>query len=499
MTTPTKRLGASGLVLEEELIFEKSRPGRQGYLLPPLDVPTAEIQELLPAKYVRNEVENLPELSEVDVVRHFTRLSHLNYSVDFGFYPLGSCTMKYNPRVNEAVAGMNGFSMAHPLLPASAVQGNLTIMAELEQYLAEIGGFDAVSLQPAAGAHGELTGMLVIKAYHTHRKDYQRDTVLIPNSAHGTNPASSAICGYSVLELTTDERGNLDLECLKAKLSDRVAALMITNPSTLGLFDEHIIEVVKLVHAAGGQVYCDGANLNALMGRTRPGDWGVDVLHFNLHKTFSTPHGGGGPGSGPIGVKAHLEQFLPVPRIVKQAKGYALTFERPASIGKISSFYGNFGVMLKAYTYIRTMGPQGLKHASDMAVLNANYIKTKLTPYYNLPYDRICKHEVVLNDKCQNQCSVKTMDIAKRLMDYGFHPPTVYFPLIVHGALMIEPTETESLDELNTFIEAMIAIAKESEQQPELLHEAPHLTFRSRLDETLAARKPILRWQPEVK
>ncbi|MBN2055188.1 aminomethyl-transferring glycine dehydrogenase subunit GcvPB [bacterium] len=488
--------GAVTLAREEALLFETSVEDRIGFELPPLDVPDREVNDLIPAALTRPDIAGMPELSEVDVVRHYTRLSQWNYSIDTGMYPLGSCTMKYNPRINEVVAALPGFTCSHPLQPARQVQGNLRIMYELGRYLAAISGMDEISLQPAAGAQGELTGMMVIKAYHEHNGHHDRDLVLIPNTAHGTNPASSALCGYRTVELHTDARGNLDLESLKQHLSDKVAALMVTNPNTIGLFEEGISEAIRLVHSCGGMVYCDGANLNALMGKTRPGDWGADVLHFNLHKTFSTPHGGGGPGAGPIGVKSHLAPFLPVPQVVRTDAGYDLAFDRPHSIGKVMGFFGNFGVMIKAFAYIRTMGPDGLRLASETAVLNANYVKESLRADFNLPYDRTCKHEVVFNDEKQSDCGAVTLDIAKRLMDYGFHPPTIYFPLIVHGALMIEPTETESLDTLDEFIAAMKAIAAEAKQNCALLHEAPVRTFRARLDETTAARKPILRWRP---
>ena len=482
-----KSLGTQGLVLNEKLLFEHSDPGRKGYSLPRLDVPEAS----LPPELVREEVPGFPELSEVDVVRHFTRLSTWNYGVDSGFYPLGSCTMKYNPKVNEVAARLSGFAAAHPYAPEHLCQGNLELIYRLQEALGEIAGFPAVTLQPAAGAHGELTGMLIIRAWH-EAQGSRRRKVLIPDTAHGTNPASAALCGYEVVPVTSD--GVLSAEAVAAAMNDEVAALMVTNPNTLGLFETQIREICNIVHEGGGLVYCDGANLNALLGIARPGDMGIDVMHFNLHKTFSTPHGGGGPGSGPVGVAEHLAPFLPVPVVVREAERYRLDAERPQSIGKVKAFFGNFGVMVRAWAYIRTLGAEGLRRASEMAVLNANYVRARLEGSYHLPYVQRSLHEVVFSDRdLPGDCH--TLDVAKRLIDYGYHPPTIYFPLVVKGAIMIEPTETESKEVLDEFCDAMQAIAREAAQQPELLHQAPQKTRVRRLDETAAARRPRLRWQ----
>jgi glycine dehydrogenase subunit 2 len=491
-----RTIGTTGLFLEEPLLFERSVPGRRGFELPPLDVPERPIEELLGPENLRADVPGFPELSEVDVVRHFTRLSQWNYSIDLGMYPLGSCTMKYNPKVSEQVAAALEHRNLHPFDPEEACQGALQIMYEMQCYLAEISGLPGVTLQPAAGAHGELTGILIARAYHLSRGEPERDVVLIPDSAHGTNPASSAIGGFRTVQIPSGKDGLLDLEALGEALSPRVAALMVTNPNTLGLFESRIAEAAALVHEAGGLVYADGANMNAVLGHVRPSEMGIDILHFNLHKTFATPHGGGGPGSGPVAVRESLARFLPVPVVVQRDGAYHLDFDRPDSIGKVATFWGSFGVLLRAYVYIRSMGPDGLKRVADLAVLNANYIRARLVERYHLPYDGLCKHEVVFNDQRQNEHGVKTLDIAKRLMDYGFHPPTIYFPLIVHGALMIEPAETESLESLDRFVEAMLAIAEEAERDPELVRGAPRRTKRFRLDETMAARKPVLRWRP---
>ncbi|BCR04133.1 putative glycine dehydrogenase (decarboxylating) subunit 2 [Desulfuromonas versatilis] len=480
-------VGTSGLVLNEKLIFEHSDPGRKGYSLPALDVPEAQ----LPTALVREEVAGFPELSEVDVVRHFTRLSTWNYGVDSGFYPLGSCTMKYNPKVNEAAARLAGFAGAHPLAPEHLSQGALELMFSLQQELAEVSGFPAVTLQPAAGAHGELTGMLIIRAWHEAQGNPRRK-VLIPDTAHGTNPATAALCGYEVVSIPSD--GVLSAERVAELMDENVAGLMVTNPNTLGLFESQIKEICEVVHAKGGLVYCDGANLNALMGIARPGDMGIDVMHFNLHKTFSTPHGGGGPGAGPVGVTAALEPFLPVPVVVREAGQYRLDSQRPQSIGRMRAFHGNFGILVRAYAYIRTLGGAGLKHASQMAVLNANYIRARLEGTYHLPYKQRSLHEVVFSERnLPNDCH--TLDVAKRLIDYGYHPPTVYFPLVVKGAIMIEPTETESQEVLDEFCEAMLAIAAEARDNPELLHQAPVRTRVGRMDETAAARNPRLKWE----
>lgn len=489
--TQQKFPGMKGFLFNEAILFEKSSPGRMGYSLPELDVPSVKPDSKSMA--LREAAPLLPELSELDVIRHYTRLSQWNYSIDTGFYPLGSCTMKYNPKVNEEVAKMAGFAKAHPLQPAETVQGALEIMYELQNYLAEISGMDKVTLQPAAGAHGEFTGLLMIRAYHSAQGN-PRTKILIPDTAHGTNPASAALCNYQVVEIKSGKDGVLTPEDVAAVMDEEVAALMLTNPNTLGLFEKHIAEISKIVHAKGGLVYCDGANQNALLGQARVGDMGVDVLHFNLHKTFTTPHGGGGPGAGPVAVKKILEPYLPVPVIVKEGKQLSLDFNQPHSVGKVRAFFGNFGMLLRAYTYIREMGPDGLKKVSEMAVLNANYIKSKLQSHYHLPYKEICMHECIISDKRQQENGVKTMDIAKRLMDYGFHPPTVYFPLVVPGAMMIEPTETESKETLDEFCEAMIAIAGECQTNADKVRSAPHISHWSRLDEVRAVRKPRLTW-----
>jgi len=429
------------------------------------------------------------------VVRHFTRLSRLNYANDEGFYPLGSCTMKYNPKVNEKIARLDGFAEAHPLMPEGAVQGCLQVMADLERYLCEITGMDAFTLQPAAGAQGEFTGIKMVRAYHQAHGN-PRQIVLIPDSAHGTNPASAHLCGYRVEEIASNARGCIDLEELKRRMSEDVAVLMLTNPNTLGVFEREIGEISQVVHARGGLVYLDGANLNAFVGVARPGDMGVDVMHTNLHKTFSTPHGGGGPGSGPVGVKEILARFLPVPRIVRTGERFLLKPDFPDSIGKVHGFYGNFGMHVRAYAYILANGAAGLREIAETAVLNANYLRTRLLGTYHLPYASPTLHEVIFSDRNLEPHGVRTLDVAKRLMDYGFHPPTIYFPLVVKGALMIEPTESEGIEELDAFVEAMIRIAREAEEDPELLRTAPHTTPVGRLDEAAAARKPVLRWTP---
>lgn len=484
----------SDVKIYEPCIFEKGSPGHEGISLPDPGIELADESSLLPRDMIRGEIEGLPEASEVEVVRHFTRLSQLNYGVDGGFYPLGSCTMKYNPKINEDVARFGGFTNAHPYQPEELSQGNLSLLYELQALLAEISGLPYVTLQPAAGAQGELTGMMMIKAYHEKRGS-KRTRVLIPDTAHGTNPASSALCGYGVLPLKSNERGVIDAGEVERLMSEDVAALMLTNPNTLGLFEENIIHVANIVHNKGGLIYCDGANMNALMGAAKPGDMGVDVLHLNLHKTFSTPHGGGGPGAGPVCVNEELASFLPVPVAGKKGESYFFDYGRPESIGKMKAFYGNFGVLVRAYAYIMTMGAQGLERASKTAVINANYIKERLKGHYDLPYDRPCMHECVFSDKKQTPFGVKTLDIAKRLIDYGFHPPTIYFPLVVHGAIMIEPTETESRETLDRFCDAMIAIAKEAENDPELIRQAPSKGRFRRLDEVKAAREPRLKWE----
>ncbi|HEU0185451.1 MAG TPA: aminomethyl-transferring glycine dehydrogenase subunit GcvPB [Blastocatellia bacterium] len=486
----------------EGLIFERSRPGRVGYKLPALDVEAAPIDSLIDPKLLRDDVAGLPEVSEVDVVRHFTRLSTWNYAVDYGMYPLGSCTMKYNPKLNERVARMEGFASSHPYMPDEMAQGNLELLKELEDALAEITGLHAVSLQPAAGAQGEMTGLMVIRKCLESRGD-ARKIALIPDSAHGTNPASAAVCGYQVKTIKSNANGAIDLENLRQTANGDVAALMLTNPSTLGMFEENIEEVCRIVHEAGGLVYMDGANMNALVGMSRPGDMGVDVIHLNLHKTFSTPHGGGGPGAGPIAVTKELEPFLPVPRVVAgppESPGgrrvLRLDYDRPQSIGRVRAFCGNYSVLVRALCYILSLGPDGLREATETAVLNANYIAHQLKDVYDVAFDGQPMHEVILNDKRQQKFGVHTLDIAKRLIDYGFHPMTIYFPLVAPGAMMIEPTESEGREELDLFIDAMKSIALEAEQNPELVKSAPHNTRIGRLDEAAAARKPTLRWKP---
>lgn len=483
------------MVKYDSLIFEISTEGRRAFRLPTCVVDSVNLDDVIPASLRRTTELELPEVSEPQLVRHYTLLSNKNFGVDTGFYPLGSCTMKYNPKINEDMASLTKFSALHPQQEESTTQGALELMYDLSGMLSEIGGMDAFSLQPAAGAQGELSGLMIIKAYHEKRGDLKRNKIIVPDSAHGTNPASANVAGFEIVEIKSTRDGAIDLENLKAVLSDEIAGLMLTNPSTLGLFEQNIVEIAKLVHEAGGLLYYDGANLNAIMGQTRPGDMGFDVVHYNLHKTFSTPHGGGGPGSGPVGVKKHLEAFLPLPVVSKSEDKYFLDYNRPDSIGKVKSFNGNFGILVRAYTYILTMGAEGLKRASEMAVLNANYVQEKLKDYYNLPVDTICKHECVfagLKNEL-NHCS--TLDVAKRLLDMGYHPPTIYFPLIVPNALMIEPTETESLETLDAFIEVMIQIAKEADETPELLKNAPTTTQIRRVDEVLAARSPILKWE----
>lgn len=483
------------MLKKQSLIFEMSRAGRKAYSLPECDVPVKPVQEIMDSNLLRTEAPELPEVSELEAVRHFTQLSQKNHGVDSGFYPLGSCTMKYNPKVNETVARYSGFARLHPYQPEKTAQGALQVIYDLGGMLSEITGMDEFSLQPAAGAHGELAGLMIIKAYHMNRGEAKRNKIVIPDSAHGTNPASAAVAGFDVIEVKSDDRGLVDLDSLKAVMSEEVAGFMLTNPNTLGLFDENILEISKIIHEAGGQMYYDGANTNAIMGITRPGDMGFDVVHLNLHKTFSTPHGGGGPGSGPVGVKKHLADFLPVPVVAKkEEKDYCFDYDRPLSIGKVKSFYGHFGVYLRAYAYILSMGPDGLKEVSENAVLNANYIASKLKDKYYLPADRICMHECVFSGVWQKEKGVSTLDIAKRLLDFGYHPPTIYFPLIVSEAMMVEPTECESKETLDEFIAVMRQIADEAENDPEMVRTAPHSTIVSRLDEALAARKPVLRY-----
>ncbi len=490
-----KSPGSSGLVMEEPLIFEIGAKGRENEIISYSNLSEMETENIIPDEFLREDIDGFPEVSETEVVRHYTRLSLWNYGVDTGFYPLGSCTMKYNPKINEDIARLPGFSKSHPYQPDELSQGSLRLMYELEKYLSEISGMDAVTLQPAAGAHGELTGMFMIRAYHND-KGNRRKTVLIPDTAHGTNPASSTLCGYHVKTIKSGKDGILHSNSVKEAMNEEVAAIMLTNPNTLGLYEKNIEEISEIVHNKGGLIYCDGANLNALMGIVKLGKCGVDVIQFNLHKTFSTPHGGGGPGSGPVGVKASLEPYLPCPRILKKEDIYSLEHKKPKSIGRIRSSYGNFGIMVRAYAYIRRLGADGLKRASELAVLNANYIKERLKKHYHLPFnDSPCMHESVFTDKFQQVSGVKTLDIAKRLIDYGYHPPTIYFPLVVSGAIMIEPTETEDKHTLDCFIEAMVEIAKECRENPETVKGAPHKTRVSRMDEVKAAREPVLRWQ----
>jgi glycine dehydrogenase subunit 2 len=479
--------------MSEPQLCDISIPERQGFYYPDVDVPETE----LPDDFIRTEL-LLPELSELDVIRHFTRLSQLNHSIDTGFYPLGSCTMKYNPKINEETARLPGFAYSHPLQPIETVQGCLALMYQLQEWLKEIGGFSGLTLQPAAGAHGELTGVLIIRAYLRDRGELQRNKILIPDSAHGTNPATSAMSGMRVVELKSDPRGNIDLDALRAECDDTLAGLMLTNPNTLGLYEENVEQVISIVHDAGGLVYGDGANMNALLGIVRLGDLGLDVLHYNLHKTFSTPHGGGGPGSGPVGVASHLVDFLPSPVVDIVDPGDEDTpplygFINPAkSIGRVKAFHGHFGMFVRAFTYISMQGPDGLRKISEYAVLNANYVMQRIKDIYHVPYDRICMHEFVAEGRWPDASEIHALDISKRLMDYGFHPPTNYFPLIVHEALMIEPTETESKETLDAFAETLLKIADEAKETPHLLKEAPHDTPVGRLDEVKAAKELVL-------
>ena len=477
-----------------DLIFEKSRPGRTAGSIPVCDVPEVILEQVIEQRLLREDVD-LPEVAEVDLIRHYTMLSRRNFGVDVGFYPLGSCTMKYNPKVNEDVARLPGFTELHPLAPAEFAQGSLRLMVELQIFLSEIFGMDDFTLQPAAGAHGELTGVMMMKKYFETRGDHRRQ-ILIPDAAHGTNPASGALCGFQTVTVRSNAEGGVDVDHLSDLMTGDVAGLMLTNPNTLGLFERNIEAIAEIVHGRGGLLYCDGANANAFMGKTRPGDLGFDVIQLNLHKTFSTPHGSGGPGSGPVGVMKNLLDYLPVPRIVKDGDRYAWREDYPDSIGRVRAFHGNFNVMVKAYTYIRTLGPEGLKKCSEVAVLNANYLKEKLKPYYDIAYDRTCMHECVFTGRRQVQESgVHTSDIAKRLLDYGYHPPTIYFPMIVPVAMMIEPNETESLETLDAFCDVMMAIARESRENPDMVKSAPLTTPVKRLDEVRAAREPDVCWK----
>ncbi|MEK6336441.1 MAG: aminomethyl-transferring glycine dehydrogenase subunit GcvPB [Acidobacteriota bacterium] len=487
----------------EALIFERSQPGRTGFSLPPLDVEETALDQIIPTEFQReDDLAGMPEVTEVDVVRHFTRISTWNYSIDLGLYPLGSCTMKYNSRLNEKVARIAGFANLHPLAPENESQGALEVIYELQQYLAEITGLPGISLQPAAGAHGEMTGIMIIRAFIDARDGKEasakRRTMLIPDSAHGTNPASAHLSGFTVKTIRSTAEGLTDLDHLRELCAHGdVAGLMLTNPNTLGLFERNIQQICRIVHEAGGLVYMDGANMNALVGVARPGDMGVDVIHLNLHKTFSTPHGGGGPGSGPCCCTNELEPFLPVPRIVKTAdETLKLDYGYPQSIGRVKAFFGNYGMMLRALAYILTHGRDGLREATEAAVLNARYIAHGMATDYDKPFNSPPMHEVVFTDKRQARKGVHTLDIAKRLIDYGFHPMTIYFPLIVSGAMLIEPTESVGRQELDQFIEAMRSISREALEDPDLVLNAPHSTRIGRLDEAGAARKPVLRWKP---
>jgi glycine dehydrogenase subunit 2 len=477
-----------GLILNEKMLWERGKKGRSGFSLPKRDVKECLLDPELTGP---GSGPDLPDLSEIDVIRHFTRLSTWNFGIDTGLYPLGSCTMKYNPKTNERQAALTGLAGSHPLLPSDFSQGALELMFKLEQFLTEITGLDAATLQPGAGAHGELAGMLMIHAWHK-AKGSSRSKIIIPDTAHGTNPASAALCGFTPVHILSNEKGILSSEDVAAVMDDDTAGIMVTNPNTLGLFEENIVQITELVHAKGGLVYCDGANLNAVMGIVDMKRIGIDIMHLNLHKTFSTPHGGGGPGSGPVCVTKMLEPFLPVPRVIKKDGKYILSEEFPNSIGRLLAFHGHFSVLVKAYSYILSMGAEGLKKASSLAVLNANYIKEKLKDLFHLPFDRPCMHEVVFSDHKQEHNKVSTLDIAKRLMDFGFHPPTIYFPLVVKGAIMIEPTETESKDDIDSFIAAMRTIAHEADNDPEILRQAPSKCKVKRMDETTAARKPQL-------
>jgi len=486
--------------MTEPLIFEKSKPGRKGYTLPKCDVPAKEVSELIPTPFLRKEKADLPEIQENEVVRHFVKLSTLNHHVDKGMYPLGSCTMKYNPKVNEVTSALPGFSAIHPNQPQETVQGALKLMYELQEWLREICGMKAVSLQPVAGAHGELTGILLIRKYH-EKKGRPRKKILVPDSAHGTNPASSAIAGYTTVSVKTNSLGLTDLDDLRAKLDEDVAALMLTNPNTLGIFESQILEISELLHANGSLLYMDGANMNALLGITRPGDMGFDVVHYNLHKTFSTPHGGGGPGSGPIGVSERLVEFLPTPVIEKkesdEEQTYFLNYDLPDSIGKVSGFYGNFSIMVRAYTYLLMHGAKGLRAVSENAIINATYLLSRLRGKFDVPYDGQIMHEFCLSGERQKANGVKTLDMAKRLLDFGFHAPTIYFPLIVKECMMIEPTESETKETLDDFASVMLKIAEEAENNPEVVLTAPHNLPVKRLDDAFASRNINVKYTPK--
>ncbi|MBB6673348.1 aminomethyl-transferring glycine dehydrogenase subunit GcvPB [Cohnella nanjingensis] len=477
---------------EKALIFEMSKPGRVAYSLPDCDVPEAAPASVIPERLLRAKPAALPEVYEVDVIRHYTELSRRNFGVDNGFYPLGSCTMKYNPKLNEDAARLPGFAKIHPYQPETSLQGAMELLYTLQRDLAALTGMDQVTLQPAAGAHGEWTGLMLIRAYHERRGE-RRTKVIVPDSSHGTNPSSATVAGFETITIPSDAQGLVDLEALRAAVGDDTAALMLTNPNTLGRFEAQIDEIAGIVHAAGGLLYYDGANSNAIMGIARPGDMGFDVVHLNLHKTMSTPHGGGGPGAGPVGVKSRLIPFLPKPIVERRGDGtYYWDEDRPLSIGRVKPYYGNFGILVRAYAYIRSYGPAGLRRVSECAVLNANYMMHRLAPYYEVAYPGVCKHEFVLSGKRLRAFGVRTLDVAKRLLDFGYHPPTIYFPLNVEECIMIEPTETESKETLDGFIDVMIQIAREAEDDPNLLLQAPHTTIVKRLDEATAARRPVL-------
>jgi glycine dehydrogenase subunit 2 len=479
----------------DQLIFELSKPGRVGYSLSDRDFSDVDYKKFFSEDTLRQTDLDFPEINETELVRHYTALSNLNFGVDTGFYPLGSCTMKYNPKINEEIANMAEFFRLHPDQEAEDVQGTLSLMSDASDALAEITGMDQMSLQPAAGSHGELTGLMIMKSYHEKNNQGHRVNIIVPDAAHGTNPASANMAGFNTIEIKSNSDGSVNLQALEESIDENFAGLMLTNPSTLGLFEENIVEITKIVHEAGGLLYYDGANMNAIMSKVRPGDMGFDIIHLNLHKTFSTPHGGGGPGAGPIGVKKHLAKFLPYPVLVKEDNSYHLSYDRPDSIGKIKNYYGNIGIIIRAYTYILEMGRDGLKKASEIAVLNANYMQSRLKEYYKLPIDTLCKHEFVLSGNYGLTHGINTLDIAKRLIDFGFHPPTIYFPLIIDQAMMIEPTETESLESMNKFIDAMIQIRKEIDERSDLLHTAPNHTHISRIDEVAAARNPIIKYE----
>lgn len=477
------------------LIFERSREDRYAYSLPQSDIKTDSVESILDDKFIRKNKAEFPEVAELDLVRHYTELSNKNFGVDSGFYPLGSCTMKYNPKINEKVARISGFAESHPLQEEEQIQGSLEIIYSLQEELKEITGMDEVTLQPAAGAHGEWTALMIFKAYHIKNGEGHRNEVIVPDSAHGTNPASASFAGFKSVTVKSNERGEVDIEDLKRVVNENTAAIMLTNPNTLGIFEKNIMDIREIVHEAGGLLYYDGANLNAIMDKVRPGDMGFDAVHLNLHKTFTGPHGGGGPGSGPVGVKKELASYLPKPMVIKDGDTFKYDNDIENSIGRVKPFYGNFGIYLRAYTYIRTMGAQGLKEVSEAAVLNANYIKARLKDRYEIPYEQYCKHEFVLSGSKQKEYGVRTLDMAKRLLDFGVHPPTIYFPLNVEEGMMIEPTETESKETLDYFIDAMLQIADEVESDPDKVLEAPHTTIIDRLDETTAARKPILKFE----